>query len=84
MKMNKLVAERVVHLVMEGVDTLCASASLVRENCDALFFENYQRVLAVEIAGIGDNILEPIFKEYPELRPWTNDGQASSTIESTD
>ncbi len=76
MNMKGLVAKRVVTLVLEGVDTLCESASVVRENGDALLFENYQRAIATVIADIGDNVLEPIFKQHPELRPWKVDGQS--------
>ncbi len=73
--MSGPVAKKVVALVLEGVDTLCASASVVRENCDATTFDTYQRAIATAIADVGDTVLEPIFRQHPQLRPWDVDGQ---------
>lgn len=63
-------AKRVVDLVLRGLDTLCLSANVVRENCDAQSFDAYQRDIANAVADVGDNVLEPIFRQHPNLRPW--------------
>ena len=67
--MNEIIAKKIVDTVFDGLDKLCISASIVRENCDSTVFDEYQLKIATIVADAGDSILEPIFREHPKLRP---------------
>jgi len=67
--MNETTAKKIVEIVFEGLDKLCISASIVRENCESAVFDDYQLKVATIVADAGDAILEPIFREHPQLRP---------------
>lgn len=69
MRIEEVAAKQVVAQVLDGLDRLCVSVSIVKENCDQPSFEIYRRSVAEIVARAGDEMLEPIFRKFPDLRP---------------
>lgn len=67
--MNEIEAKKFVDMVLEGLDLLSVSASIIRETGDIESFRKYQNKIANIISDIDDDILKPIFSKYPHLRP---------------
>ncbi|MFT0213718.1 hypothetical protein VQ643_14140 [Pseudomonas sp. F1_0610] len=67
--MNKETAIEIINLMLECGDKLNTSVALVESNCSESYFVNYRRVVGHLMGGMLLNIMNPIFKEYPELEP---------------
>lgn len=70
MKINEVTAKAIVEKVFEGMDAIHESARHVREHCDVDTFSAYQAKAAVLISNIEDDLLKPIYRLYPNLRPY--------------
>ncbi len=68
--MDEIEAKKFVDMVLEGLDLLCASASIIRETGDIESYRKYQNKIANIISDIDDDILKPVFSQYPNLRPY--------------
>lgn len=69
MKISEPAAVDLVKEVLDSLDGLCESASVVRRNCDPDTFETYQLTVANAVSDVADAILEPVFLTHPHLRP---------------
>ena len=70
MKIDEQSAKSVIEKVFEGMDAINVSARYVREHCDGETFSDYQLKVAVLISNIEDELLKPIYRQYPHLRPY--------------
>lgn len=70
MKIDEQSAKSVIEKVFEGMDAFNVSAKHVREHCDGETFSNYQLKAATLVANIEDELLKPIYRQYPHLRPY--------------
>lgn len=69
MKISEPAAVELIKEVLDSLDGLCASASVVRRNCDPDTFEAYRLTVANAVSDVADTILEPVFLAHPHLRP---------------
>jgi hypothetical protein len=69
MQISEPAAAELVKEVLDSLDGLCDSASVVRKNCDAETFEAYRLIVANTVSDVADAMLEPIFLTHPHLRP---------------
>lgn len=67
--MKKDVAKSIVELVFDYGGKLNDSMLLVRESATEDEFSDYRRAVGTVLASAFANILDPIFAEYPDLRP---------------
>lgn len=67
--MKKDVAKSIVELVFDYGGKLNDSMLLVRESATEDEFSAYRRAVGGVLASTFTNILDPIFAEYPDLRP---------------
>lgn len=67
--MKKAVAQSIVELVFDYGGKLNDSMLLVRESATEEEFGDYRRAVGAVLASAFANILDPIFAEYPDLKP---------------
>ena len=46
-----------------------SAKKIVKGSCTADLFDEYQLKVANIVSDAGDELLEPIFKQHPQLRP---------------
>jgi hypothetical protein len=67
--MKKQVAEEVSRMVEGIFEKLLTLNNYVIDNCEGSQQERIRRALALCITELDLEILEPIYREYPELKP---------------
>lgn len=67
--MDKKVATEVVDLMVEFGDRLNQSVVLVKDNCSHDEFIIYRNAVAKLMGDMLLDVMNPIFKEFPELKP---------------
>lgn len=67
--MKRGVAQSIVGLVFDYGGRLNDSMLLVRESATEEEFGDYRRAVGTVLASAFENILDPIFAEYPDIRP---------------
>lgn len=67
--MKRDVAQSIVELVFDYGGKLNDSMLLVQESATDGEFADYRRAVGTVLASTFANILDPIFAEYPDLRP---------------
>jgi hypothetical protein len=67
--MKKEVAEEVVNLALECGEKLDSSLAFVRDNCSNDEFEAYKTSIGKIMGGLLLDIMNPIFREHPSLKP---------------
>ncbi|MEQ1484661.1 hypothetical protein [Methyloglobulus sp.] len=66
---NKTVANNISALMLEISGQLDDSVAYVAENCDQDDLHNYRRVIGSIMGIIGIDILNNIYREFPEIKP---------------
>ncbi len=69
--MDKKRAEHICTLADEILDRMQALNSYVNQNCQEAEIKRIRPALAVCVTEIDLEILEPIYREHPELKPPT-------------
>jgi hypothetical protein len=67
--MKKQVAENVCGMVDEILNKMQALNNYVIENCERSQLERIAPTLALCVRELDIEILEPIYREYPKLKP---------------
>lgn len=68
--MDKATAAKIVKLNLESIVNLNKSISIVKQECSDELFDFYRKRAAKAIALISFELLEPIFKKYPDLKDY--------------
>ncbi|EFB1501572.1 hypothetical protein FJ881_16835 [Escherichia albertii] len=66
---DKTVAADVSALMLEIGSELDASVSLVQQTCDESEFNNYRSAVGEIMGRMLVDIMNPIYKQHPELKP---------------
>ena len=66
---DKKTAEKVSRLLLNCCSDLDQSVSLVLESCDKEEFQEYRMTIGDVMGTIFLDILDPIYKLHPELKP---------------
>jgi hypothetical protein len=66
---NKIVANNISELMLDISGQLNESVAYVTENCDQDELQNYRRVIGNIMGIIGLDILNNIYREFPEIKP---------------
>ena len=67
--MNKDTSESLTDLMLKVSGWMDQSVGLVRDTCDDAEFESYRRNVGNVMGLILTEILNPIYKEHPDLKP---------------
>jgi hypothetical protein len=70
MKIDEITAKAIIDKVFEGMDAIHVSARHVGKHCDGDTFSDYQAKAAVLISSIEEELLKPMYRLYPNLRPY--------------
>jgi hypothetical protein len=66
---NKAFAKEVTDLLLQYSDRLDGSVAHAKDVCSQAEFEAYRRAVGEVMGAIWDQVLGPIFKEHPDLKP---------------
>jgi hypothetical protein len=66
---NKETAKNISDLMIGYVDKLGVSVSLVASSCSEAELRYYKRAVGVVLAAMFDEIMDPLYREYPDLKP---------------
>ena len=67
---SKLEVAREVHqMVRDSFEMLVSSTAIVKENCSSEEYRNYNEVVGRIAKIVMFDILEPLYKEQPALKP---------------
>jgi hypothetical protein len=67
--MNREASEKVVELMLRHGRELDESVRIVQSAADQCEFEQYRKAIGRIMGEMLIEIMNPIFKEYPELKP---------------
>lgn len=67
--MKNSTAQNLSMLMLELTAKLNESVTLVRDTCDEEEFIHYRKVVATIMGNILIDVLNPIYEEFPELKP---------------
>ncbi|AUX20924.1 uncharacterized protein SOCEGT47_014000 [Sorangium cellulosum] len=75
--MKKEIAEEIFNSTREYCSKLNESLRKVEEECDAADFEWYRAGVAYVMGYSHEHIMDPLFKQHPELEPeeWKGDDE---------
>ena len=72
--MERAIAERVLAVAQECSRRIDRSVELAVETCTADEYAGYGRLAGKMMASIFENLMAPIYDEYPDLAPeWYNE-----------
>jgi hypothetical protein len=63
------VATKVSQLMIECYAKLDASVAQVKDQCSSAEFEAYQRAVATIMSDIVLEVMNPLFRRHPQLKP---------------
>jgi len=66
---DEKIAAHVNNLMLECRSKLSQSMSFVRENCNSQEANEYRKALGKVMGYMIIDIMEPIYKEHPDMRP---------------
>ena len=66
---NKEVAKQTILIIKECSDRLDESITLVQDSCDPNEFQKYRKVAGRIMGSMLIDIMNPIFKEHPDIMP---------------
>jgi hypothetical protein len=66
---NKAVAEKISAIMLEISGQLDESVAYVGENCNEDELQSYTKVIGEIMGTIGIDILNKIYREFPEIKP---------------
>jgi len=66
---NKAFAKEAVDLLLECANRMDGSVAVARDTCSHAEFEAYRRAVGEVMGIMWDELLAPIFKAYPDLKP---------------
>ena len=68
--MDKETAKQVIDRLFACTDSLDGTVHLVKTKCDQETYTAYRDAIAKIMADIAWDVMEKIFKQYPDLRPY--------------
>lgn len=71
--MDRKIAEQIATFVNAHIDQLIASLDAVQEKVSAEEFALYKRGVARVVAAYDKEIIDPVAREYPDLKPVDDD-----------
>lgn len=79
MNLNRENAEKIHELITAMFDQVNEVLFIVNSATDVAFRQKTQRVFATVIAELDLEVLEPIYRQFPELRPPDMDAVGDTT-----
>lgn len=73
LEMDRNTAEELISILVNSTDKLVGTVCIVKDNCSSDALDYYQKEMAKIIGSLAWDIMEKIFKQYPDLRPYILD-----------